>query len=188
LAKILGSRRYKNLLKKWNDFLLDPSLLENTPVSSEIAILKTASRRIWKLYRSILKSGGRIGENTPAEELHRLRIMCKKLRYLIEFFQTLYSKKKIRNIIKVLRRLQDNLGDFNDYHIQQENLAMFARQMSSDGSVNPDTLLVMGRLMQQMHHGQQLERKLFSERFKEFSSTANRRKFKNLFKHSVTRE
>jgi len=54
------------------------------------------------------------------QELHKLRIDCKKLRYTTEFFSSLYDENLIVIFIEKLKQLQDNLGDIHDTFIQKK--------------------------------------------------------------------
>jgi len=81
-----------------------------------------------------------------------------------------------------LKQLQDNLGDFNDYEIQQEKLGTFAEQMVERGTTPARTLMAMGRLIERLEAGQAEERQRFAERFGQFSAKKNHARFKRLFK------
>ena len=50
----------------------------------------------------------------PEAELHKVRILAKKLRYTAEFFQALYPRKLVRSQLWVITRIQDTLGSLND--------------------------------------------------------------------------
>jgi CHAD domain-containing protein len=54
------------------------------------------------------------------DELHRLRIAVKKLRYAAEFFRSLYGKSRAAKFIAALENLQDCLGTVNDAVIGQQ--------------------------------------------------------------------
>ncbi len=54
---------------------------------------------------------------TSAQALHRLRIQCKKLRYLLEFMAGLVPDDPWP--WSHLKGLQDNLGEFNDLSVQR---------------------------------------------------------------------
>lgn len=88
----------------------------------EQAILAIAKERILKRYKQIAKDAKKINEHTPDEQVHEVRLDCKKLRYLLEFFGPLFDKEQIKTLIRALKRLQDNLGKFNDYSVQRESL------------------------------------------------------------------
>ncbi|MEO1370782.1 MAG: CHAD domain-containing protein, partial [Acidobacteriota bacterium] len=165
LVRNLGSARYRDLIDTWRAQLERPSVgpLAQAPV------LEVASARIWKNYRRMVKTGLAITDETPAEALHDVRIIGKKLRYLMEFFRSLYPKKDIDTAIRELKRLQDNLGDFNDYEVQEAAMGRFADQltksMAADGSDPASTLLAMGRLQAHLDDGRSRERWRFAERF-----------------------
>jgi len=62
----------------------------------------------------VLKRGRRF-KSLPAEQLHRVRLATKRLRYLSEFLLPLYEDR--RSALRFARRLaalQEELGAFND--------------------------------------------------------------------------
>ncbi|MGF1724703.1 CHAD domain-containing protein [Photobacterium nomapromontoriensis] len=61
-----------------------------------------------------------INVNSHDNAIHRLRICCKKLRYLLEYFTPLLPRKKTKQQISQLKLLQDQLGDFNDLSVQRQ--------------------------------------------------------------------
>lgn len=146
------------------------------------SIREVSAERIWRAYRRILKKGRAITPETPADPVHRLRIDAKKLRYLLEFFKSLYPEKEIRPLIRSLKSLQDNLGDFNDYEVQRDKLGEFAHKMQKSRSrPSVDTLLAMGELVAGLRQGQAVERRRFHDRFEQFDSPANRAAYEKLF-------
>ena len=184
LVEAFDSPRYRALIKGWHDFLETP--VPETPPTPEMArpVLQVASERIWKAYKKVLNEGNAIiaDPDTPAEKLHQLRITCKKLRYLLELFRSLYPAKTIRKLILALKQLQDNLGDFNDCEVQQDTLQQFALQMMDEGEVPTETFLAMGRLEARLEMLQHETREAFTERFTRFAAPKNQRRFKKLFK------
>lgn len=182
LEEVLTGSRYRNLLEEWRRFLEQPVPESTDLPNAQRPLLEVASERIWKMWRRVFKRGRAIDEETPAEALHSLRIDCKKLRYLLEFFRSLYAEKEVARLVKSLKKLQDNLGDFNDLEVQQETLQSFAAGMEEEGLAPVDTILAMGRLVERMAQGQARERDRFEKRFQRFSAKANRRQFRELFR------
>lgn len=180
MVRQLDSSRCQSLLADWEAFLQQPAELDGAPNAGR-PIAEVASERIWKVYRRVIKEGLAIDQATPAEALHDLRIRCKKLRYLMEFFRGLYDPAKIGKLIKALKQLQDNLGDFNDYEVQQMSLAGFGEDMQRRGAAPAETLMAMGRLIEHLAAGQQRERDHFAERFARFSRPVNRQLAEDLF-------
>lgn len=178
LLRHLNSKDYKNLIERWQSYLQSP--LSDNPYFAMPA-QQLANTRIWKVYRRVLKDGQSIDEQTEAETLHDLRKTCKKLRYLMEFFQTLYPAKAIKALIKALKGLQDNLGRHQDYEVQTATVKQFAVEMAKSGTP-AETLMAMGVLAQGLDHRRQQARDEFSQRFAEFDTAKLHSKFEHLFK------
>jgi CHAD domain-containing protein len=173
LATALVSKRYRALIRNWKRFIDTEVDETEAPVDAKRPILEVASERIGKCHRRVMKRGRAIGADVPAEKLHRLRIECKKLRYLLEFFASLYDPATLGALVRELKLLQDNLGDFNDLEVQQGALLDFAHQMQEEGSATVEMLMAMGRLREQLEERQDDERKRFAKRFARFSSRKN---------------
>lgn len=183
LAAHLDEPRYAALLDTWQAFAEGREEgAEAEPENAARPIATVAAARIWRAYRRLSKRGRAIDDDTPDAAVHRLRIDGKKLRYLLEIFSSLYTPEEIGDLIRALKKLQDCLGDFNDYTVQQEALADFARQMAAADAVPADTLLAMGRLVERLAQGQDAERARFAKRFRRFDAKPIRQRFRHLFK------
>ncbi len=181
LVKALDSARYRRIITNWRSFLEQPVNERSTLKNAGRPVLDVACARIWRIYRVAIKEGNAINMESPAEALHDLRKTCKKLRYLIEFFQSLYSSDDIKELIRILKTLQNNLGDFQDYEVQVSTLKKFSHQMVAEGQVPPDTLLAMGILIDGLERRQHQAREEFSGRYAEFSQPHNQERFRKLF-------
>ena len=184
LVKALDSARYRRIITNWRSFLEQPVNERSTLKNAGRPVLDVACERIWRIYRVALKEGNAINAESPAEALHELRKTCKKLRYLMEFFQSLYPSSDIKELIRILKTLQDNLGDFQDYEVQVSTLKKFSHQMVAEGQVPPDTLLAMGILIDGLERRQRQAREEFSGRFTGFSQQHNQDRFRQLFASS----
>ena len=117
----LQSDRFEQLLKDWRFFLEDPT----SPLFQESRGERSrdyADRMIFKRFKTFLREGDKIDETSPDEQLHDLRIRGKKFRYLLEFFKTFYDEDQMTSFLKFMKKLQDNLGEFNDLSVQQAML------------------------------------------------------------------
>ncbi|MEZ5478177.1 MAG: CHAD domain-containing protein [Thiolinea sp.] len=120
----LKSKKYQQAITALQTAFANPEQLED----GEQALRPSrpyATHLIWKRYRKVCKLAAAINKKTPDEDVHTLRIHCKKLRYLMEFFSAFFPKKSIKTLIKTLKHLQDNLGRFNDYAVQQAALQTY---------------------------------------------------------------
>lgn len=182
LVRSLRSKRYADLMTSWSGFLEQPAAGGPLPPPNAGRPVEAVAReRILTVFRKILQRGSKIHPGTPAEALHRLRITCKKLRYLLTLFQSLFPPEAMGPLIKELKALQDNLGDFNDLRLQSNALHSFAEEMMSLGVGSPATLMAMGQLMGQLEEKQTVERGAFGRRFRTFARRANRKRFEELF-------
>jgi len=72
-----------------------------------------------KQERKVLTVGSNVNRHAP-EEMHRLRIECKKLRYAADFFRPLFMG--MDTFISHMRELQDLLGLMNDVAVMRQLL------------------------------------------------------------------
>ena len=107
-----------------------------------------ASHRITRVYRKMVKMGRAIDDDSPAEDLHELRKVGKELRYLLEFFASLYPADVVKPFIKTLKGLQDQLGRFQDREVQANALRELAPEVAE-----PATVMAMGVLVERFMQG-----------------------------------
>ncbi|WP_198246599.1 CHAD domain-containing protein [methane-oxidizing endosymbiont of Gigantopelta aegis] len=177
MAEQLQSDRYKQQIVAWEEFLNSAKLFK-TKDSGDIKTL--ADQRIWKMYKRLLKEGSLIDDESPAESLHDLRKTSKKLRYLMEFFQTLYPEDKIKPCIRALKDFQSVLGDFQDYEVQEVSIKQFSDEMLAEGA-DSNTILAMGVLIQYLDTLKVAARRDFAHQFERFKGAQNHKHFQKLF-------
>jgi CHAD domain-containing protein len=181
LATKLRSNRYLTTISEWEQYLKAQAPITPTEPNAKLSIKQLADRRIWKNFKRVLHEGDAINEHSPAEALHDLRKSCKKLRYLMEFFQNLYPEQQIKVFIKNLKGLQEVLGDFQDYAIQEQTLKQFSEEMLAN-QVPANTLLAMGVLIQNLDAFRTKARDDFSAKFMLFKHEDNLATLKLLLK------
>jgi CHAD domain-containing protein len=177
----LSSSEYAKVLGEWEAFLSKPVPKKPVAANATIPIVDLARKRIYKRYRRVIKDGDYILTHTQDEYLHALRIECKKLRYLMEFFASLFPRKKMARLIKQLKKLQDNLGDFNDLSVQQEYLMHMAEELPIDDPRSRKALVATGYLVENLGYRQKKVKANFADTFTEFASRANQELFRQLF-------
>jgi CHAD domain-containing protein len=182
------SDEYKQIFQDWEAFLNEPQCNLPTTSNAELSILTLSQKIIYKQYRSTIKAGNRIMEKTDDEKLHALRIECKKLRYLMEFFSSLFFRKKIKRLIRQLKKLQDNLGDFNDLSIQGEYLLNIVEKLPATSSKNKNVLVAIGSLAGALDEEKRIVREMFAKTFTDYASPPNKRLFRELFSSKQKKE
>jgi CHAD domain-containing protein len=181
LAKALHSARYQRLTGSWRQFLENPVPARPTVANAPKPIIAVANERTWKMYQRVIDEGEAIKDDSPPEELHELRKSCKKLRYLMEFFNSLYPEHDISKLIKALKQLQSNLGDYNDLHVQIESLERFGKLMMEHEPPPAETFLAMGSIIESLDQKQLAVRHEFKSRFSQFNSPEYHALFTVLF-------
>ncbi|MDB6179310.1 CHAD domain-containing protein [Paracoccus sp. Z330] len=181
LTRRFEGQAYARQMTSLQALFSDTSRLHMGP-AAERPVHEYARELIWKRYRKVCKMGRAIDDNTPDELVHELRINCKKLRYLMEFFAPLFSRKEVKARINDLKGLQDNLGLFNDYSVQQVALQeVLDRAKMSDRGKKLDMAKSVGALIAILHQRQLDERARVTRSFAEFDSAAVQDSFRNQF-------
>ncbi len=120
----LDEPRYTELLLRFQLALADGSWSAPLDSGGEILdrpVADFAQIVLGKRYKKLRALGGKHAD-LPEEELHRLRIAGKKLRYAAEFFRSLYPKKPAAKFIGALADVQDQLGSLNDAIVSRQLL------------------------------------------------------------------
>jgi CHAD domain-containing protein len=188
LAKALQTARYQRLITAWRQYLESPVPAHTSVANATRPIIAVAGERTWKMYKRVINEGEAIHDDSPPDDVHELRKSCKKLRYLMEFFHNLYSADKISKLIKALKQLQNNLGDYNDLHVQIESLERFSKLMMEHEQPPAETLLAMGTLIESLDQKQLAVRREFESRFNQFNAPEYHSLFKALFKPAADAE
>jgi CHAD domain-containing protein len=177
----LNAKKYAKILEDWKAFLNKPQSNSVTASNAKLPVIDLARNSIFKKYRNVVKVGSQVIENTEDEMLHVLRIHCKKLRYLMEFFSSLFPRKKINTLIDQLKKLQDNLGDFNDLCVQTEYLLNIIEGLPITHPQSKRTFAAIGSLIGTLDREKKTVKDAFAESFTDFASPANQRLFRELF-------
>jgi len=116
-GRAIASRRYQRFLMSMGAWLEHEGWRDQaTEDAARLAAqpIREYTREVLAArYARVRKRGRRLAQRTP-EELHRLRIAIKKLRYASHFFSGLYDADAVAGLEEQLARLQDVLGALND--------------------------------------------------------------------------
>ncbi|HEV7805267.1 MAG TPA: CHAD domain-containing protein [Solirubrobacteraceae bacterium] len=181
MVRALGSGPTRALLDNWLDYLerlvaSDESLRPD----AARAVGDVAGVRIAKVYRRMVKDGSAIDDDTPAEALHELRKLGKELRYLLEFFASLYPAAVVKPMVSSLKGLQDVLGRFQDREVQAALLRSLGDEVALlEGGAA--ALMAMGVLVQRLAEEQAEARTQFAESFAAFAAKSQRKLVQRTF-------
>jgi inorganic triphosphatase YgiF len=100
----------------WSRLLLSltlwPSILERDPALQQ-PVEDYARKALQKRWKKVAKCG-RALRSLDAAQQHKMRRSLKKLRYMVEFFEPLFSTGEVGPFVKQLKKLQDVFGYMND--------------------------------------------------------------------------
>lgn len=104
---ILKSKKYSRLFD---------SLKELKTVATKKNILKVSRNRIRKELKMVLETASSIDSTVDDKTFHKLRISIKKLRYVCEFFEPIFSRYicSLSDFIEKTKTIQEILGDHQD--------------------------------------------------------------------------
>ncbi|KWF22026.1 CHAD domain-containing protein [Burkholderia pseudomultivorans] len=121
LRQALHSARYARLTLGWLEWL---STLALPPAADDDApsLRRHAAKRVRRLFGHLYASPSLTSLDTAAR--HQVRIDAKRLRYALEFFASLASRRTRTETVKTLARVQSVLGEANDtvvalHHLEQ---------------------------------------------------------------------
>lgn len=182
LAKFLITQRFNNLLNKWRKFIEISELAHSgenglKPVGQVAPYyIYEASKRVSKKYQTAVKDF-----NPP--NMHKLRIACKKLRYILEFFSPLYCEAIYEKVIESLKTLQDTLGLYQDVEVQKKMLSDIVDELSKNGNASTDVFMTAGYIFRLLEEKQQKSTTNFLEYFDNFSDLIESKKFKKVLSY-----
>jgi CHAD domain-containing protein/HD superfamily phosphodiesterase len=100
---------------------------------------REVKRALQRYLEQFFSYGRRLAKLSPKQQ-HELRIDCKNLRYLADFFRGFYGPR-LGGMIDELTEFQDLLGQVHDYHVYKDWLPQRAAAGSPKGREAVQTLL-----------------------------------------------
>jgi len=159
MLRALDSKRYEHLVERTTRTLA-AGPPQRGAGAGRTPITVIAPALIRGRFDRVIKPGNKIKSNSPEERYHRLRIRCKALRYALEFHRAIYGRPA-QEMIRVLVRLQDVLGDHQDACVATAWLRDLVRKEGR--RLPPPTLFVAGMLAQRYAREARKLRRKFRE-------------------------
>ena len=169
LSELLAGQRCRDVLAGWRQFLL--ALPRESCPASSLRLRQMLPGLLKSLCRRMRKRGGRIGPSSADSELHRLRIHGKRLRYTLEAFAPVLSRRgRVQRLLGALKDLQTVLGDHQDQVVAADYFRVLARR---PGLFSP-ALFESGRWVRELELRQQASRSDFPRHFAGFARASRR--------------
>ncbi len=184
LITALDSPRYQLLLSAWQRFLAQPAVFASTAPDAGCPLGEVVARRAWRLSKRLARRAKVIDECSDPAELHEVRIIAKKLRYLVDVTSSFYDADDLECVLSPLKKLQRVLGDFNDAQVQETRLLEFAQTVGSAGG-SAGAVLALTRLAE---HSRQRRDRLYPEatdQLRQFRARAIRAACRRAFKRGT---
>ena len=172
LLACLTSPRYGRLKTGFAQLVERGPSMRTMETLGSITIGDAAQLLIGKRYRGVLRRGREITSVSSDESLHALRIQCKRLRYLLEFFRPTYGELLKAETTR-LKKLQDVLGDFQDACVASQLLRRYAEGLPMYSS-NRGQLIALGQLIGGQDRRAAMRRADFARVWERFDSTGGR--------------
>ncbi|GAB4561276.1 MAG: hypothetical protein Kow0047_08470 [Anaerolineae bacterium] len=126
----LDSDAYRCFVERLRAFVETPgmgAMAHDDEAISPVLVRHALAPQVWQRYAAVRAYDAVLppadtGDgilSVPLPTLHALRIECKRLRYTLEFFQEVLPPEAA-DLIGVLVRAQDHLGDLHDAHVACE--------------------------------------------------------------------
>jgi CHAD domain-containing protein len=138
LLAALDSVRWDRLLSGMTAMVQQGPL--RRPTATRLAALVAVPDLIGSRHVAVVKAARRAKRSGEAEDFHRLRIRCKRLRYSLEFGSELYGGRTGR-YTRQLTKLQNQLGLLQDAEVAANRLSYLA---TGYAHLPPSTVFVMG--------------------------------------------
>ena len=173
LVACLTSRRYERLKDRFARFLMRGPSRRAMKAFGGVTIAEAAQQLIGRRYKALRRDGRAINTGSPSESLHAVRIQCKRLRYLFEFFAPIYGGE-LKPEIKRLRKLQDVLGEFQDACVATEQLRQYAEGVPMR-TRNRGQLIALGQLISGQNRQAAIRRADFPRAWRKFDRKGGRK-------------
>ena len=179
LSKFLTTQKFNNTINKWKKFL-EIDNIEHSGENGLKPVVKIAPCFIYKALRRVEKKYQVVVKDFNPINLHKMRISCKKLRYVLEFFSPLYDESIYEKAIEALKTLQDALGLYQDVEVQKKMFLEIIDGLSKIESITTDVFMTTGYLLRLLDERQQSSETNFIEYFDNFIDLINSKKFRKV--------
>jgi CHAD domain-containing protein len=159
LQDALDGDRYATLKRGWrasiNDLAATTTRNGDAPSMRADALTRETIRKATKKFVAAARA---IDEDSPAELVHTARKRAKRLRYAAELLGSALPAKEVKSIVTSMKRLQDDLGDFQDAEVQLHLLHDLVADASL-GEPSPNALAAVEVLTEELVAKQQTARR-----------------------------
>jgi CHAD domain-containing protein len=173
LLRALDTARFQRFVTRFDQFLERGAPLRPSTASARLRVTTAAPTLFRRELKRVLKKGRSVGETPIPDDLHDLRIRCKRLRYTAEFFGDIYGKP-LKKFIKTVVELQDLLGAHQDACMAGDVLRAFAANIRTGRRDALLTALALGQLIAAQDRAAARSRARFHRAWSRFDRKSHR--------------
>ena len=156
----LGSARYEAFAQRLGAFAAEPT---STEIPGEVRLDEFGRHVLDSRHAKVVRRG-RLLDKLSEEQLHRLRIGIKKLRYAATYLSPAFASPAAKPYIEATVRLQGALGALND----RATAARMLADIATASRPSEDTALPIKVLARQAASGEKRRRRKLERAWKEF--------------------
>jgi CHAD domain-containing protein len=186
VERFLASADYRQVMEIAQAFVAQEMETARPPHKvPPVSVGDVARREIERFLEKTSQIWRQEGHEIPDARLHRLRIECKRLRYALEFFQSVLAPGPAAEIIRQVKAVQDFLGNYQDSVVQRQFLFGFLRKMRVRNKVRLAALAAaLGVLIGALSREKEQMRAHLGDVFNEFYAPQNLERFRQLLRPS----
>lgn len=172
--RFMASDRYGRIMDEMLRYAEQPADMNPSAGQAATTIADVAGREIDRCFSDVIRAGTLDGEKPNDQQLHQLRLECKRLRYALEFFRSLFAPEPVSLLIGQVKALQDYLGRYNDLVVQLQFLFDFLdKKPASKKTASANLATAVGALIGNLSKEKEQLHQSFAEVFGRFNTPEN---------------
>ena len=179
LGAALDSERHAKLRARLEVMLAAKASSAQAGRQAARPFVQVLSRRLRRRLEQVISNAKLTGEQHPYEDLHELRITCKKLRYLMECCRGFVPRATLAHCFADLKGLQGALGAIQDARVHTGLIAELAAALHE---ATPRVYLALGRFQEQTNLRARDARAGYAEAKRAFLSHSSQAEFGSLLR------
>jgi CHAD domain-containing protein len=178
LLGVLDHPSHARLMRDWQREVRALATGKKAGAAAEARSVDAGRGLLRRRYARLRRIARRTG-TLDAAALHRARIECKKVRYLLEFFASVLGPG-VDDAIASLARVQNALGEYNDAAVQVRQLSALVRDDAGAGIDSPLMAAAVGAIIGALDAHLGLLRSRCERRLASLDGRKSRRVFEGL--------
>lgn len=167
LINELCGQKYSLFKKRWRDFLSAEPAATRMP-NAKIPVCVMANKQMDNALHKITRNIRLINTDSSDRKFHKLRIVCKRLRYLLDYFNELNTNVAYVNLMPEIKKLQDKLGVYQDLIVHRTVMVSIERQMTASGLMDDNVRYAMHAINSVLNERVRVQRAVAMESIKKF--------------------